>query len=581
MPLPGPNASRQRPVHPLARQWPLLLLVVLLLTACGGPGDQRNLATEVISITPTRAPVGGGTIIRVEGSGFVQPRGGRQLRAEVCGTPLRDVRVIGERKQVILPPAASVTATVGDALEGTTSPGGQVGLSDLLVITADGQRITLEGAFECFEPAATIAGFQVEEAGLVGQPTRFTWKITHDTEGEPLECTLDPGDGTEAHEVSDCHEATGTSHTYREGGSMTVVLTVTDTSGRQSTKAIDYVVGHPPPDANDDELTLSALDLPITIGATALLANDEGEGLAITGVNGNQHVTWDETTQTITYDPGDEFDRLPSGESALDTFTYTLADVRGATAEAIVTLTIAGADRVLALTIDEIDLKRVIGEEFTLTTTLDATGDADQGVTWQSSNETVATIDATGTLTTHATGTTTITATSRHDPTINDSITLTVERGLELTIDTNEADGTRFQLHLTGTGTVRIAWGDGTVETVTDPDGPSHQYASEGTYTIRVTGTLTDEPRFGHDDPYSHNPQMITSLASWGDLGLTNLNGAFNNASNLTSVPNTVPNGVTDMSWMFYNARSFNGDISGWNTSKVKIMSTKFKGASR
>jgi surface protein len=38
--------------------------------------------------------------------------------------------------------------------------------------------------------------------------------------------------------------------------------------------------------------------------------------------------------------------------------------------------------------------------------------------------------------------------------------------------------------------------------------------------------------------------------------------------------------GITDMSWLFSNASSFNQDISKWNTSKVKYMHAMFYGAS-
>jgi len=68
----------------------------------------------------------------------------------------------------------------------------------------------------------------------------------------------------------------------------------------------------------------------------------------------------------------------------------------------------------------------LIGDVLTLTATVVTTGNASDSVTWGSSDETVATIDAVGNVTTLATGTTNITATSTADPSKNDTITLTV-----------------------------------------------------------------------------------------------------------------------------------------------------------
>lgn len=55
--------------------------------------------------------------------------------------------------------------------------------------------------------------------------------------------------------------------------------------------------------------------------------------------------------------------------------------------------------------------------------------------------------------------------------------------------------------------------------------------------------------------------------------------GAFKGMSNITDVPSELPEGVTDLSQAFYNAKQFNGDISGWDVSRVTRMESMFSGA--
>ena len=67
---------------------------------------------------------------------------------------------------------------------------------------------------------------------------------------------------------------------------------------------------------------------------------------------------------------------------------------------------------------------------------------------------------------------------------------------------------------------------------------------------------------------------MLVEVIAWGDLGFTNLSSAFYQAGNLRSVPSSSSGieNVTDMRYMFWNARKFNADIGGWNTENVMDM---------
>lgn len=147
-----------------------------------------------------------------------------------------------------------------------------------------------------------------------------------------------------------------------------------------------------------------------------------------------------------------------------------------------------------------------------------------------------------------------------------------------MTVDTSLSAGTTVTLPLRGNVAIEIDWGDGATTSVTNANQLSnveHTYSSEGTYSITITGTLE---QFGAGSTYN-NADKITSVTSWGDLGITSLAGAFRNASNTTSLPNSLPAGVTDLREMFYGASLFNADISNWDTSSVTDMHAMFNEA--
>lgn len=85
-----------------------------------------------------------------------------------------------------------------------------------------------------------------------------------------------------------------------------------------------------------------------------LLANDrefDGDALVVTGVSvaaSGAVVTID--GGRVSYDPGDRFDYLATGETATDSFTYTVDDGRGGTDTATVTVTITGRNDAPVLT---------------------------------------------------------------------------------------------------------------------------------------------------------------------------------------------------------------------------------------
>ena len=147
---------------------------------------------------------------------------------------------------------------------------------------------------------------------------------------------------------------------------------------------------------------------------------------------------------------------------------------------------------------------------------------------------------------------------------------------MTLVFNTNLAPGNRtVTLPLNGTVNVTVDWGDGTApEIFTTSGNKDHIYAAEGTYTVKITGSLT---AFG--SPAYPNANKLVRVTSFGDLGLTSLYYAFHNASNLIEVPTVLPATVSNLTYTFYNCTNFNFDIGTWDVSNVNNMMMLFVGA--
>jgi len=147
---------------------------------------------------------------------------------------------------------------------------------------------------------------------------------------------------------------------------------------------------------------------------------------------------------------------------------------------------------------------------------------------------------------------------------------LVFRSGLNPRIKPRALTTNRVVLPITYTGAIRVDWGDGIIDS-----SESHTYASFGTYTVDVTGTITAfGPPFTSGWTGSNLLIEVTSLPN----SLTSLAGAFSGAFNLISVPSTIPP-VTDMSYMFAGASSFVQDISVWNVSSVLSALNMFMGS--
>ncbi len=216
--------------------------LALFLAACTVPGSGSPLpAASVSSVTP-RVVMQEGDLVTINGANLFTVRGGsgfaRELSVSVCGVPLRDVRVIGEERTAVVPPAGAVTLRLGDRITGVMPAFATTGTGDVLVNLPDGQELWLEGAVDCHDLSPSVGSFDVSSADPVaGQPVTFTWSVSSPF-GAALACALDPGDGSAPLSIGDCQATTSVSLAYARGGHVEASLTVTDPDGRRAARAL-------------------------------------------------------------------------------------------------------------------------------------------------------------------------------------------------------------------------------------------------------------------------------------------------------------------------------------------------------
>ena len=123
------------------------------------------------------------------------------------------------------------------------------------------------------------------------------------------------------------------------------------------------------------------------------------------------------------------------------------------------------------------------------------------------------------------------------------------------------------------TGTYIIDWGDGTVSAGVSGD-QTHAYSTPGDHTVGISGNFTRI----HMDGEPSNASKIVSIDQWGDIRWESMGHAFSEATNMGYRATDAPDlsGVTDMSYMFAGARSFNSNLSSWDVSSVTDMSYMF-----
>jgi serine/threonine-protein kinase len=159
---------------------------------------------------------------------------------------------------------------------------------------------------------------------------------------------------------------------------------------------------------------------------------------------------------------------------------------------------------------------------------------------------------------------------------------------MTITVDTTKvgANPRQVTLPLRGNVNVGIDWGGATDNCPTtlvaanQTTDTACTYTADGTYTIKLYGTLA---QFGTGGSASYTPAnapRITGVTAWGGLGLQSLAGAFNGAENLTTVPADLPATVTTLAWTFKDATAFNSpNVVTWNTAAVTDLTGTFYNA--
>lgn len=120
---------------------------------------------------------------------------------------------------------------------------------------------------------------------------------------------------------------------------------------------------------------------------------------------------------------------------------------------------------------------------------------------------------------------------------------------------------------------ITIDWGDESIMPVTKPGELTYTYATHGTYTITISGTLD---AFGYDGSSKNYVDALIEVVSFGTLGIKDLSYAFN-YSNLVKVSGSLPTTVTKLEGTFYESSEMTKPgISSWDVSRVTSMKYMF-----
>lgn len=186
----------------------------------------------------------------------------------------------------------------------------------------------------------------------------------------------------------------------------------------------------------------------------------------------------------------------------------------------------------------------------------------------------------TGTLPTDcqfiAAGTATATPSASPSPVpyVDPTPTLTI---MTYKCDTNLTYGA---MPLAGSVSGTETWSDGLTKTVTGSSSPARSFTAGVTYQVTFQGTYTAITRNQTSFSLDLNKCLRSVDHLGSNSGVTNMNQAFAQATNLTSVPAHVPTTITNMQYMFWGDTQLNDpDISTWDVSNVTVMSDMFESA--
>ncbi|MGB6150651.1 MAG: BspA family leucine-rich repeat surface protein [Pricia sp.] len=133
----------------------------------------------------------------------------------------------------------------------------------------------------------------------------------------------------------------------------------------------------------------------------------------------------------------------------------------------------------------------------------------------------------------------------------------------EITIPTNPAYTTY---------NYTVDWGDGDTDTGVTGD-ITHTYASQGTYTVTISGTF---PSIYFND--SGDKLKIIEILQWGDIQWRTMESAFHGCENINfdAIDEPDLSLVTSLKDMFRECTSFNGILNDWDVSTITDISGLF-----
>ena len=139
-------------------------------------------------------------------------------------------------------------------------------------------------------------------------------------------------------------------------------------------------------------------------------------------------------------------------------------------------------------------------------------------------------------------------------------------------------------IYLSGSGNASVDWGDNSIVEVelellslsSTPTEFKHTYYATGTYSVSISGTNISQ--LGNGATQATGINLLSSVSSFGNVGLTSLNGAFYKATGLNNIPYSLPTTttVTDLGFCFSYSNINDPDIVNWDTSAVTNMVNMF-----
>ncbi|MFZ4058678.1 MAG: BspA family leucine-rich repeat surface protein [Ferruginibacter sp.] len=121
----------------------------------------------------------------------------------------------------------------------------------------------------------------------------------------------------------------------------------------------------------------------------------------------------------------------------------------------------------------------------------------------------------------------------------------------------------------------RVNWGDGIINQNVTTSEITHTYATPGTYTVRLSGTLNSLKFEG-----GHDRLKLLSIEQWGTIEWETFSTSFEGCENLVLNATDRPRlGFgCNLFGMFKDCKSFNTNINSWDVSLAGIFNSMFMG---